>query len=64
MKTLLVVFLVVLGIHSAHAERIGPVIEYKLFAPDPQRTGLYGYSTAVNGNLLVVGRSCKTGPGP
>jgi hypothetical protein len=64
MKTLLVAFLVVLGINSAHAERIGALTEHKLFAPDEQRLGIYGYSSAVSGNLMVIGAFLQDGAAP
>jgi FG-GAP repeat len=72
MRTLLVASFVVVGavsgvvsgIGSASAERIDQLTEHKLFAPDAQRFGLYGYASAVNGNRMVIGAFLTDGVVP
>jgi len=52
------------GIGAASAGRIDQLTEHKLFAPDPQRFGLYGYASAVNGNRMVIGAFLTDGVVP
>ena len=48
----------------ARAESIGPLVEHRLFSPSPQPTGLFGYSSAVQGKRMVIGALTEDGVTP
>lgn len=64
MRALLLTSLVVCTASLARADASGPLVEQRLFSPHPQPAGIFGYSSAVKGNLMVIGAMIEDGVVP
>jgi len=53
-----------IALGSAHADPLGPFVEHRLFSPGPQQFGLFGYSVAVKGPVMIVGAFGEDGVEP